>query len=173
MQTRISARPRRFHAHLFPTILVISLVPALSSGGLPARSPVANDGLRNQTANSQLNSEVVTAGISANQARNENPQVHPVNSRPYGLSYAEWSARWWQWIYQIPLSVKPNFDTTGEDCAQGQPGVERKRRWCPADEFDCLPRTIARIRVLRSQRQHSERSAWSHYTGRHPPARCL
>src|SRR5438045_3460219 len=56
------------------------------------------------------------------QGGNPNPGVHPPNSKPYGLSYGEWSARWWQWTLQIPLATNPNFDTTGAHCAEGQSG---------------------------------------------------
>ena len=48
--------------------------------------------------------------------------IHPPCSKPYGLTYGEWSARWWQWIESIPAATNPNFDTTGADCAQGQAG---------------------------------------------------
>jgi len=31
-----------------------------------------------------------------------NPGVFPPNSKPYGKSYAEWGARWWQWGMELP-----------------------------------------------------------------------
>src|ERR1051325_2671947 len=43
-------------------------------------------------------------------------------SLPGGLSYQQWSARWWSWAYSIPLSMNPIFDTTGIDCALNQSG---------------------------------------------------
>jgi hypothetical protein len=57
--------------------------------------------------------------------------IYPPNSRPFGLSYGEWSARWWQWMQAIPLPVNPNFEgtptdpapTSVQDCAQGQEGL--------------------------------------------------
>jgi hypothetical protein len=51
-----------------------------------------------------------------------NPGVFPINSKPYGLSYAEWTAKWWQWAMQIPTSVNPITDKTGASCAQNQSG---------------------------------------------------
>lgn len=48
--------------------------------------------------------------------------VLPPQSRPYGLSYGEWSVRWWQWAYGLPVSGHPLFDETGADCAAGQSG---------------------------------------------------
>lgn len=39
--------------------------------------------------------------------------IFPIDSRPYGLSYGEWSARWWLWAATIPKSNNPLLDTTG------------------------------------------------------------
>jgi hypothetical protein len=41
-------------------------------------------------------------------------------SLPGGLSYQQWSAKWWQWADSIPFSMNPLFDTTGVDCAVNQ-----------------------------------------------------
>ena len=50
------------------------------------------------------------------------PRVVPPNSRPFGLTYGEWSARWVQWALAIPTPDNPILDTTGADCAVGQRG---------------------------------------------------
>ena len=34
-------------------------------------------------------------------------QVFPPHSRPYGLSYGQWQARWWQWSISIPAATHP------------------------------------------------------------------
>jgi hypothetical protein len=68
--------------------------------------------------------------LSSDQVGNPNPQIHPPCSKPYGLSYGEWSARWWQWLFAIPPAVNPNLEgtpfdpdpSTPNDCAQGQSG---------------------------------------------------
>lgn len=49
-------------------------------------------------------------------------EVYPVDSKPYGLSYAEWSAKWWQWVHSISAENNPVTDTTGKECARGQNG---------------------------------------------------
>ena len=49
-------------------------------------------------------------------------QVFPLDSSPYGNTYGEWNARWWQWLTAIPAATNPNFDTTGANCAVGQVG---------------------------------------------------
>jgi hypothetical protein len=34
-------------------------------------------------------------------AHNANPGVFPINSRPYGQTYGQWSARWWQYAFSL------------------------------------------------------------------------
>jgi hypothetical protein len=55
-------------------------------------------------------------------AGNPNPRVLPPNSHPHGLTYAQWSAKWWQWALAVPAPVNPILDATGANCAQGQSG---------------------------------------------------
>jgi hypothetical protein len=64
----------------------------------------------------------IIAIIPVAMADSINPGVFPINSKPYGLSYAEWTAKWWQWVMQIPTSVNPIPDKTGANCAQHQSG---------------------------------------------------
>jgi hypothetical protein len=47
-------------------------------------------------------------------------QVYPINSKPYGLTYGEWSTKWWQWVSSIPTKDNPTVDETGAKCAVGQ-----------------------------------------------------
>ena len=51
-----------------------------------------------------------------------NPRILPPHSRSFGLSYAEWSAKWWQWASGIPFAQNPLFDTTGAFADQEQSG---------------------------------------------------
>jgi len=53
---------------------------------------------------------------------NSNPGIHPPTSNPYGLSYTEWSVRWWQWALSIPASQNPLLDPDGTFCHVGQSG---------------------------------------------------
>ena len=50
------------------------------------------------------------------------PSVFPASSSPYGRSYGEWSARWWQWAVSFEPPVNPLLDGTGAYCASGQSG---------------------------------------------------
>jgi hypothetical protein len=48
--------------------------------------------------------------------------VLAADSKPNGLPYGQWTAKWWQWAYSIPKDVNPLTDTTGKNCADGQTG---------------------------------------------------
>lgn len=50
------------------------------------------------------------------------PAIFPPDSNPFGQSYKQWSAEWWQFVLSIPLSENPIFDETGEKCVVGQHG---------------------------------------------------
>lgn len=52
---------------------------------------------------------------------NINPSVFPVDSKPYGLTYGEWTVRFWQWL-SIPKPDNPAAYTTGKNCALKQTG---------------------------------------------------
>jgi hypothetical protein len=57
---------------------------------------------------------------SATLAGEGNESVFPPNSKPYGKSYGEWSARFWQWAFSLPTTAHPLYDTA--DCSAGQSG---------------------------------------------------
>jgi hypothetical protein len=55
--------------------------------------------------------------------------VIPPHAKPVGASYGQWGARWWQWLYQTPVNVNPEFSPPGTpaaseavDCTVGQTG---------------------------------------------------
>jgi len=53
-------------------------------------------------------------------SQNNNSSVFPVQSRPYGLSYGDWSALWWYWAFSLPNDHTPLFGTA--DCSANQIG---------------------------------------------------
>jgi hypothetical protein len=55
-------------------------------------------------------------------AENANPGIIPPHANPFGKSYSEWSAMWWQWAMCSPVGGNPLYDTTGSDAAKNQPG---------------------------------------------------
>jgi hypothetical protein len=44
------------------------------------------------------------------------------NSAPYGVTFADWTAKWWQWVLSITVENSPVNDTTGKNCAINQNG---------------------------------------------------
>ena len=58
-------------------------------------------------------------GIVPDQAKSG---VFPPGSSPYGLSFPEWTVRWWKWALGIPAASNPLLDSSGEFCSQGQSG---------------------------------------------------
>ncbi len=51
-----------------------------------------------------------------------NPGVYATDSRPFGISYGEWTFKFWQWVTMIPNDKNPNTDSTGQNCAINQDG---------------------------------------------------
>lgn len=48
--------------------------------------------------------------------------IFPPDSRPYNLSYRNWTGKWWEWALSIPKDVNPLTDINGVFCAEGQTG---------------------------------------------------
>jgi len=54
---------------------------------------------------------------------NSNLGVYIGDSKPFGLSFGEWTAKWWQWLAQVvPQNINPANDNNGANCAQNQAG---------------------------------------------------
>jgi len=50
------------------------------------------------------------------------PVVLPPQSHPYGKSYSEWSAAYWQWLLAQPVANHPGNDSPDFDVTDGQSG---------------------------------------------------
>jgi hypothetical protein len=55
-------------------------------------------------------------------AQNPPAPVLPPTAHPYGQSYSQWAADWWQWALSQPTDTNPLIDETGAQCASGQTG---------------------------------------------------
>ena len=64
----------------------------------------------------------ISASAQSPSQGNSNPGVVPPNSQAHGLTYGEWSARWWKWALEQPAALSPLVDPTGANCAIGQSG---------------------------------------------------
>jgi hypothetical protein len=49
-------------------------------------------------------------------------KIYPLNSKPYGISFQDWTAKWWQWVSSIPFEINPLYDSTGKFCNESQSG---------------------------------------------------
>ena len=49
-------------------------------------------------------------------------RVFPPQTSPYGLSYPEWHARWWQWSISIPWDTHPYQSADFAGINQSGPG---------------------------------------------------
>lgn len=62
--------------------------------------------------------------------------VIPPNAHPYGLSYGEWQARWWQWSISIPWSTHPYQSAANAALNQSGPV------WFLVGYGDGIPRAV-------------------------------
>ena len=70
----------------------------------------------------------VTLASAALAPSSAGAKVLPPGSHPYGQTYAQWSARWWQWNLSLPLTSPgatcspnhPSIDSTCFDVTEGQ-----------------------------------------------------
>ncbi len=53
---------------------------------------------------------------------NINPGVYSKDSKPFGIPYKAWIAKWWQWNIGVPTDMHPRFDYTPGKCAANQSG---------------------------------------------------
>lgn len=54
-------------------------------------------------------------------AQHLNPGVMPPQATAFGMTYGEWSAKWWQWAFSLPVDQNPFFDEGGS-CSNGANG---------------------------------------------------
>jgi len=64
----------------------------------------------------------ITGKILSTTNSNKNSIVFENASKPYGLTYGDWTGKWWQWAYSIPRNINPAYDDSGKYCGQGQNG---------------------------------------------------
>jgi hypothetical protein len=55
-------------------------------------------------------------------ARKPGTNVVDPAGRPYGHTFGEWSARWWQYMLSVPARRNPLTDPTGRRCGERQAG---------------------------------------------------
>lgn len=63
---------------------------------------------------------IIISCTTSSYADNINPSLFPVDSKPYGKTYGEWSSKWVQWLLSTPIDTNPSNDDTGKNCAVNQ-----------------------------------------------------
>jgi hypothetical protein len=53
-------------------------------------------------------------------AKEEPLESYTPESKPYDLSYGQWTVKWSQWILSIPMEVNPADDQTGKNAGVNQ-----------------------------------------------------
>jgi hypothetical protein len=48
-------------------------------------------------------------------------EIFSLTDKPFGISYYEWTERWWQWFFSMPKLNNPILDTTGQHAGKNQP----------------------------------------------------
>lgn len=83
--------------------------------------------------------------------RDDNNQLlHKPDTTPYGMSFANWTAKWWQWVLSLPNEDSPVRDATGEKASLSQAGpvwflagtiggIVERRCVIPAEKSILLP----------------------------------
>jgi hypothetical protein len=71
------------------------------------------------------------------QDRSSSSLVFSPSSRMYGHSYAEWSAGWWKWSMEFPITGHPFIDDPSFNISAGQSG----QVWYLAAPFGTVVRT--------------------------------
>ena len=53
--------------------------------------------------------------VSYSNSRSNNIRLYNREDKPFGVTWEEWTARWWQWILSIPKDQNPGNDKTGRN----------------------------------------------------------
>jgi hypothetical protein len=92
------------------TVIIVLLI-VLSTLILPVNLLFATKGNE-----SSVNQDLVNANL------NTSSLIYDLNSKPFNISYSDWTEKWWQWTYSIPQDKNPSYDDTGEHCDENQNG---------------------------------------------------
>lgn len=59
------------------------------------------------------------------QREEKEPDYFTPDSKPYGLTYGQWTVKWWNWALSIPAEINPVYDDSGKfaNVSQKDPNV--------------------------------------------------
>lgn len=55
-----------------------------------------------------------------NSGSNNIPPTYSIDERPFGISWEEWTMKWWRWFLSISTEKHPAYDKTGEKSGVNQ-----------------------------------------------------
>jgi hypothetical protein len=63
---------------------------------------------------------IKSEGIETKNKRENKMSIYNTYDTVYSSTFAEWTAKWWQWLCSIPVDINPANDQTGKNSAQNQ-----------------------------------------------------
>ena len=91
--------------------VIIALLIILLIAVLPSNLSIATKGNESFVMQDMVRSDFNISSL-----------VYDLNSKPFDISYADWTEKWWQWTYSIPWNKNPSYDDTGKYCDENQHG---------------------------------------------------
>lgn len=76
--------------------------------------------LQNSTAVTATDNKLESIKPLNNTNLNVSNLVYDVDSRPFNISYSDWTAKWWKWAYSVPWGKNPSYDDIGKYCGENQ-----------------------------------------------------
>ena len=73
-----------------------------------------------ETINIITSKSIVTLGLTK-QIYKKKFACFNLYSKPYGITYGQWTVKWWQWVFSLPAGVNPIIDKTGKYADASQP----------------------------------------------------
>src|SRR5713101_5169115 len=81
---------------------------------------------------------VLAFGLTPPVLAAQTPHIIPRKSVPYGMTYGEWSAAWWRWAMELPVTGHPFNDDPSFNVTNGQSGDV----WFLAAPFGTVSRNV-------------------------------
>lgn len=112
------------------TIIILLAIITVLIPSLSYQSQVTDNGRSYSLNRNSNNDNLNVAGNDVNNnSSNSNSRIQIqdfiADSKQYGLTYGEWTAKWWQRTYlPVPKDVNPAYDDSGKYCSNGQSDPE-------------------------------------------------
>ena len=75
----------------------------------------------NSRSNRYNNSQSIVTLSLTKQVYKKKFAYYNLYSKPYAMTYGQWTAKWWQWVFSLPAGINPITDKTGKYANVNQP----------------------------------------------------